>query len=134
MGDPSAQTTSALVRGLGGASLVLGLSEARAPKKVAALAGVDDTGRSRSVIAALGVRECGHGAALLLGPDKLVWTRVAGDALDLALLAAGVAKRGRGRRRRGVISGVALAGIAGADVYVALRTSRPAASVAHSSA
>ncbi|OBH24185.1 hypothetical protein A5692_05090 [Mycobacterium sp. E342] len=122
MGDRSANTTSALVKALSGASFGLGLSELVAPGKVAAVAGVDDTARSRRVIRALGARECGHGAALLAGPDKLVWTRVIGDVLDMGLLVAGVAARGPGRRRQGAISAVLLTGIAGLDLYTALRT------------
>ena len=89
---------------------------------IAALAGVDETERTRAVIRALGVRECGHAAAILLGSEKLVWTRVAGDVLDVAVLAAGVARRGPGRRRRGIIAAAALSVIGGADVYAALRT------------
>ncbi|BBZ46968.1 hypothetical protein MPRM_42490 [Mycobacterium parmense] len=111
-----------MVKTLGGASVGLGLAELVAPHKVAAVAGVDDTTRSRNIIRGLGLRECGHGAALLGGPQKLVWTRVAGDVLDVALLAAGVAARGRGRRRRGLISAALLAGIGGLDLYTALRT------------
>lgn len=122
MSDSSAETTAALVKALGGASLGLGLSELAAPAKVAALAGVDDSNRSRAVIRALGLRECGHAAALLFGPSKLVWTRVAGDALDLAVLLAGLANSRRGRRGRGAVSAVALIGIAGVDLYAALRT------------
>jgi hypothetical protein len=123
MGESNGTTTT-LVNGLGGASLGLGLTEILAPAKVAALAGVDDTRRSRRVIRALGARECGHGAALLGGPNKMVWTRVAGDVLDVALLVAGVVKRGPGRRRRGTIAAVALSGIGAVDLYAALRTSR----------
>jgi uncharacterized membrane protein len=122
--NSSASTTATLVKGLGGASLGLGLSEIFAPAKVAGLAGIDQTGRSRSVIRALGIRECGHAAALLFGPAPLVWTRVAGDALDLSLLGAALAKRRQGGRRRGAASAVALAGIAAADLYAALRTTR----------
>ncbi|ORA18042.1 malate dehydrogenase [Mycobacterium arosiense] len=122
MSDQIDSTTNALIRTLSGASFGLGVSELVAPGKVAAMAGVDDTGRSRRVIRALGVRECGHGAALLGGPAKLVWTRVAGDVLDLALLIAGVAARGPGRRRQGAISAALLSGIAGLDLYTALRT------------
>ncbi|MDT5175541.1 MAG: hypothetical protein QOG37_2792 [Mycobacterium sp.] len=124
MSDFAASTTATLVKGLGAASLGLGLSEVLAPSGIAALAGVDETPRSRAVIRALGVRECGHAAALLLGSEKLVWTRVAGDVLDIAVLAAGVASRGPGRRRRGIIAAAALSVIGGADLYAALRTTR----------
>lgn len=124
MNDPAARKTAALVKGLGVASLTLGLSEIVAPGKIAALAGVDETRRSRTVIRALGMRECGHGAALLAGPDKLVWTRVGGDVLDVAFLAAGVVRRGPGRRQRGIITAAALTAIGGADLYAALRTTR----------
>lgn len=123
MTNPSFMNTkTALVKGLGGASLGLGLSEVLAPEKVAALAGVDAHGRTRPVIRALGLRECGHAAALLFGPSKLVWTRVAGDALDLALLGIGAANQNRQRRRRAAVSAAALAGIAAADLYAALGT------------
>jgi hypothetical protein len=122
MTDSSGSTTTALVNGLGGASFGLGLTEIVAPGKVAELAGVDDTRLNRKVIRALGVRECGHGAALLGGPNKLVWTRVAGDVLDVALLAVGVARRKRGQRQRGIIAGLALAGVGAVDLYAALRT------------
>lgn len=115
--------TDPLVKSLGGASLGLGLTEVLAPGKVAALAGVDETGRSRPVIRALGLRECGHAAALLFGPQRLVWTRVAGDALDLALLGVGAAGS-RGRRGRAAVSAAALAAIGAADLYAALRTTR----------
>lgn len=111
-----------LAKCLGAASAGLGISEVLAPARIAVVAGVDDTERSRAVIRALGIRECAHAVALLVGPDKLVWTRVAGDVLDLGCLAAGVQRRGRGRRRRGIISGAALAAIGGLDLYAALRT------------
>ncbi|BBX63888.1 hypothetical protein MSAS_30620 [Mycobacterium saskatchewanense] len=122
MSDQSGKITGTLVKALAGASFGLGLSELLAPGKVAAVAGVDETARSRRVIRALGARECGHGAALLAGSDRLVWTRVAGDVLDTALLLAGVAARGPGRRRRGMITAVALSGVGALDLYTALRT------------
>ncbi|WP_075511859.1 SRPBCC family protein [Mycobacterium ostraviense] len=124
MKDASARATATLARGLGGASLGLGLAEVLAPGKVAVLVGVADTDRSRAVIRALGIRECGHAAALLLGSPKLVWTRVAGDALDIALFGAGVLSRGRGARARSAVAAVALTGIAGADFYAAVRAAR----------
>ncbi|OBA70995.1 hypothetical protein A5641_11280 [Mycobacterium sp. 1554424.7] len=124
MSDRPGNATAPLVKALAGASFGLGLAELAAPEKVAAVAGVDDTRVSRRVIRALGARECGHGAALLGGSDRLVWTRVAGDALDVALLLAGVAARGRGRRRQGAISAAVLGGIGAVDLYTALRTTR----------
>lgn len=126
MSGPGTNSTSALVKGLGVASLGLGLSEVLAPGKVAALAGIDDSQRTRTVTRALGIRECGHGAALLLGSPKLVWTRVAGDALDIALLVTGLRRSNgdaAGRRRRGALTAVALTAIGGADLYAALRAS-----------
>jgi uncharacterized membrane protein len=122
MNDRASNATAPLVKALAVASLGLGVAELVAPGKVAAVAGVDETRLSRRVIRALGARECGHGAALLGGSDKLVWTRVAGDVLDVVLLGAGVAARGPGRRRRGVITGLALGGIGAADLYAALRS------------
>lgn len=124
MSDPSGNTIAPLVKALAGASFGLGLAELVAPQKVAGIAGVDDTRRSQRIIRALGARECGHGAALLAGPDKLVWTRVAGDVLDVAALLAGVAARGRGRRRRGTIAALALGGIGAVDLYAALAATR----------
>lgn len=120
MSDPAVNRAATLVKGLGVASLGLGLTEVLVPTRVAALAGVDATRQSRAVIRALGVRECGHAAALLLGSEKLVWTRVAGDVLDIAVLAAGMAGR-PASRRRGIISAIALTAIGGADLYAALR-------------
>jgi uncharacterized membrane protein len=124
MSDNTAANTDALVKGLAAASLGLGLSEVLAPRKVAAVAGVNDTRRSQAVIRALGLRECGHAAALVFGPNKLVWTRVAGDVLDVGVLLAGIAKRERGQRRRGTVSALLLAGIGAVDLYAALRTTR----------
>lgn len=124
MKDASASAAATLARGLGGASLGLGLAEVLAPRKVAVLAGVADTDPSRSVIRALGIRECGHAAALLLGSPKLVWTRVVGDVLDVAVFGAGVLSRGRGPRARSGVVAVALTVIAVADLYAATRTAR----------
>lgn len=59
MSDGNGDATTTLVRALSGASFGLGVSELVAPGKVATVAGVDDTVRSRRVIRALGLRECG---------------------------------------------------------------------------
>lgn len=107
---------------LGAASLGLGLTELLAPGRVAVLSGVDDGHRALPVIRALGVRECGHGVAVLLSSGRLVWTRVAGDALDLAILLGATVRRRGVRRRRGLIATAAITGITLADIYATART------------
>ena len=103
---------------LGIASVTLGLSELLAPHGVARVAGAVPTERSRRAIRFLGARELGHGAAILLGSPRLVWTRVAGDVLDVALLAKALRSPGADRRRGAMAMGV-LAVIGAADVWAA---------------
>lgn len=100
----------------------LGLTELIAPRRVATLAGVDDDYRSLPVIRALGARECGHGVAVLLSSGRLVWTRVVGDALDLAVLIGATSRRSGDRRRNGLVAIAAIAGITLADIYATTRS------------
>lgn len=123
MSNQSVSATRNLVKGLRGASLGLGVTEIVAPRKVAAMSGVPDNRRSRSTIRALGVRELGHAAALFFGPSQLVWTRVAGDAIDLAALGAGMSSR-NASRVRGAAAAVGLVGITAVDVLAAVKAQR----------
>jgi hypothetical protein len=115
-------TTATLIKILTAASFGLGLSEIAAPDRLGVLAGIDDLPRAALIIRAFGVRECASGAALAAGPPKLVWTRVAGDALDLTLLLAALKGRIGRRRRRCATAAVAIAGVTALDVYTARRT------------
>jgi uncharacterized membrane protein len=96
-------------RGTGGESLAtflgwfsvgLGLAEALAPRAMSRVVGVDPD-ENRNVMRAMGLREIGHGLAILTNqqPTKAVWARVAGDALDLALLGKALANPDNGRGR-----------------------------------
>ena len=123
MSSQAVSATRNLVKGLRGASLGLGVTEIMAPRKVAAMSGVPDNRRSRSTIRALGVRELGHAAALYFGPSQLVWTRVAGDAIDLAALGAGMSNRAASRAR-GAAAAVGLVGITAVDVLAAVKAQR----------
>lgn len=116
--------TGKLVRALGGASFGLGVPMLWRTDEVARFSGVDDSSAAPAVIRAVGAREMMHAGLLLLGPQRSVWTRVVGDAMDLAVL--GTALRGRRgeRRMRTAAATVAVLGIAGLDVYAALRTGR----------
>ncbi|MYS20966.1 Uncharacterized membrane protein [Streptomyces sp. DvalAA-14] len=119
-------TTERLPKLLGWASLGLGSAEVAAPRAVSRLTGVDDSAEARTVVPLLGARELGH-AALLLGsrkPAPWVWTRVAGDAIDLTALGRALAVRNGERKRRTAVATAAVAAITAADVYAAVRARR----------
>ena len=87
-----------LARGLGWASIGIGLTELLAPKQVNNLLGLSDTPQRRGVLRVLGVREVCHGIGILTedeANDRMkvgVWSRVAGDVLDSALLGVAATK------------------------------------------
>ncbi|WP_104106231.1 SRPBCC family protein [Nocardioides sp. 616] len=116
--------TGRLVRGLGVASLGLGVPMLLRPDSVARFAGVDDSASAPALIRVVGARELIHAALCLVGPQRSVWTRVMGDAMDLAVLAAAMEGRSGERRTRVNVATAAVAGIALADVYAAVRTAR----------
>jgi uncharacterized membrane protein len=107
---------------LGYVSLGLGASMTLAPRVVTTLAGVDDSALARLMTRVVGMRELMHAAGLLAGPPELVWTRVAGDAMDLPALLIAMGNRHGTRRLRAVLATAAVAGITAADVYTAWRT------------
>ncbi|GAA1305346.1 SRPBCC family protein [Saccharothrix xinjiangensis] len=113
-------------RALGLVSLCLGLAQVAAPHAVRRLSGVDDSATSRRVVPLVGARELVHAAGLLAGRrvGPWAWTRVAGDAMDLASLA--VALGNRGGQRRGRLVGVtgAVLGITALDVLTAVQATR----------
>jgi uncharacterized membrane protein len=95
-----------------------------APDAVARLAGVDDDPLAPDVVRAVGARELVHALLLLAGSPKLVWTRVLGDAVDLAVLGQALANRTGERRSRVTAAMAAVAGIAALDLYAALGSRR----------
>jgi hypothetical protein len=72
---------------------------------VSNISGVTPTSRARIVIRALGVRELAHGLAVNSSPT-LVWTRVAGDILDVTLLAVGHRTHSANAKRSIVVAGL----------------------------
>ena len=112
--------------GLALVSLGLGSAQVGAPGIVARMVGADDTPTSRSVVRlACGVRELA--AAVGVGATRRtrpwLWARVAGDALDLGLLATVLARRPAGRVRA-LGASAAVLGVTAADVTTALRAGR----------
>jgi uncharacterized membrane protein len=129
-------------RGTGGESLAdflgmfsvgLGLAEVVAPGIVARVCGIDhEDDRNRSTIRAMGLREIGHGIAILSNqqPEKAVWSRVAGDALDLALLGKALSNPDNDRGRTLFATANVLA-VTALDVMCAKQLSKQPRTVAN---
>lgn len=77
-----------LAKGLGWFSVGLGLTELLAPRFVARISGVSE--ERTGLIRLYGLRELASGVAIFSSrnPAGAVWSRVAGDAIDLASLGA----------------------------------------------
>jgi uncharacterized membrane protein len=110
---------------LGYFSIGLGLAEVLAPDAMSRLIGVkrpDET--THRTMQLMGLRELSHGVAILTNqrPAKSVWSRVAGDALDLALLARTAANPENDRGRVLFATANVLA-VAALDVIAARRLS-----------
>jgi len=88
-----------LARFLGWFSLGLGATQLAAPRALCKLVGADGGGSVPTLMRLMGVREVTQGMGILVRPRPTawVWSRVAGDALDLSLLAITAAKNRRAR-------------------------------------
>ena len=88
-----------LARGLGWFSLGLGLTELLAPKLIANISGVPNA--RTGLIRLYGLREIASGVMIFSQkePATGVWSRVAGDALDLASLGMAFTSPGANRGR-----------------------------------
>ena len=109
-------------RGLGMFSIALGLAEVLAPGQMARLSGISD--KYRSFLPLMGAREIAHGLGIMNStkPTTAVWTRVGGDALDLALLGA-AARDKNANTKRLAIAAAAVLGVTALDVLCAQRLS-----------
>jgi uncharacterized membrane protein len=112
-------------RVLGLFSVALGISELAAPEAVTELIGIEGSTRRRNVLRALGTREILTGLGILAKPESAgpLWARVAGDALDLALLGAALTDSPKRPVRLAAATGAVL-GIAALDIFSAARLSR----------
>ena len=121
--------TRRLVNGLGLFSLGLGTTQLIAPDAVNRLVGVEDGVRSRAVQRWFGgVREVATGVGIesRRSPGIWLWTRVAGDVLDLGMLGGVLSNRERrpDARRRAGTAMATVAGLMVVDVLAALRPRR----------
>ncbi len=115
--QPYTQAHSArrLATGLGWFSIGLGLAEMLMPGRLAELIGIDD--KHRFLLPLMGGREIASGIAILSmrQPATAVWSRVAGDVMDLAFLASAYPSR-QSDSTRLTIAAVAVAGVTLLDI------------------
>lgn len=114
--------SSKLAKGLGYFSIALGLAEIVAPRAVGSLMGVN--GRYKKALPLLGAREIAHGIGIMksVRPSTAMWTRVGGDALDLAFLGA-AGREPEANKGRLAASAAAILGITLLDIYCAQKLS-----------
>jgi uncharacterized membrane protein len=119
--------------GLGWFSIGLGVAELVAPHAVARMAGIPD----RPWLTRLcGLREIASGLGILNRPAQrstFLWSRVAGDAMDLALLGSALASPRNPRRDQTLLATAAVAGVTLLDVMTAREYSRSEGGYAASS-
>jgi hypothetical protein len=132
MFQSEAQSTARGARALGWASIGIGVTEIVAPHFIQHALGLEDRASHRGVLRVLGVREIMHGVGLLSVPDgsqltAAVWSRVAGDVLDSALLGMAATKTKRPQSFAAVAAAVAAIGLA--DLCCAIKSSRRTSTV-----
>jgi uncharacterized membrane protein len=118
---------------LGFFSIGLGLAETLAPGAVARAIGVDPrSDRVRNTLRLMGMREITSGLGILSKqqPATWVWSRVAGDALDLGLLATAMTnpENKRGRTMFGIAS---VLGVTALDVMNARQLAQQERTASH---
>ena len=113
-GQSSLGASDRLARALGWFSIGLGVAELVAPRRFTRALGMEG---SEGLVRAYGVREITSGL-LSLSPDKHVglWSRVAGDGLDIATVATAALRRGNPKRGNAETALAALMGITLLDV------------------
>lgn len=115
---PNAGRAEAMARALGWFSIGLGLAQLLAPTRVARAIGVEDNPK---LMRAVGARELTAGLGILSQrrPANWLWSRVAGDAMDLSML-ANAARSPAARRDRIAIAMAAVAGVTVLDLLASM--------------
>ena len=113
-----------MASGIGIFSIALGLTEVLLPGQLGGMIGL--TEKYRKYLPLLGAREIAHGIGIMKSekPTTAVWTRVGGDAIDLAFLGAAMADKNTNKRRLG-IAVAAVAGVTLLDLLCAKKLSKP---------
>lgn len=112
-----------LARALGWFSISLGAAQILAPRGLARFIGVNPR---PALLRMLGAREITSGIGILTGgrkPAGAMWSRVAGDAMDLALLGAALTSPAS-KKGRVAAAAAAVAGVTALDVICSQNLSR----------
>jgi len=114
-GRRRARDPHALARTLGWVGIALGATEVLLPRAFGRVIGVRKP--RRTWVRALGLREIASGVGILTmrQPAPFLWARVAGDAIDLALLGAAVRMK-KSRPERLATAAVIVAGVTALDI------------------
>ena len=93
------QDKDSLARFLGWFSMALGAAQVTAPRTMCRLIGAGETGAAPTLMRLMGARELAQGTGILTRPRPTtwLWSRVAGDAVDLTLLGLIAVRNGRAR-------------------------------------
>ena len=125
---PGAADGERLARALGLFSIGLGLTQILTPRGVARAIGLEDDEENRKTMRAFGIREMATGVGLLTRqhPTVFAWGRVAGDAMDLAVLGKALRsdRNDRNDRNRLAAATAAVVGVAILDIVAGQRLSR----------
>lgn len=106
-----------LALGLAWFSIGLGIAQLVAPRRVAKSIGIKKS-KSTTLMRVLGAREITSGVGILTQrkTSQWLWTRVAGDAMDLAILGKALGAK-RINRKRLLAATAAVAGVSALDIY-----------------
>jgi uncharacterized membrane protein len=108
-----------LALGLGWFSIALGLAQLAAPRACSRLIGLKE---KPGLMRLFGLRELTAGIGILSrgDPTNWMWTRVAGDALDLAVLGSALTSK-ENRKMRVAAAAAAVAGVTAMDALCSLK-------------
>ena len=111
-------------RSLGWLGIGLGIAGLAAPGRVARLIGFRDRRTARRTLRLLGARELLTGLAIVSRrrPNRWLWSRVVGDAIDIGLLLGTTGLGRQGRNGRTPLALGALGVVAAADIFTSCRT------------
>ena len=123
-------STALLARGLGLASLALAVPQLAAPDRFAEAVGTTPRAGTRDLTRGVGLRELSAAAGLLArgSSPTWLWSRVAGDVMDLVLLGRALRNGDSWHRGRTVAATAAVAGLTAVDLLAARRSGSTAPS------